>query len=631
MLKRDRPDGVERIRRRRALLSILLLPLAGCAGPWNVWSRGSIAADKTTATGTSTAPDIYEAEVIAGTVTEPIFRSASFRGAKDAVTQKSLLANSSPAVSESGAVGLDNTHASLKIAEVSPLSGHSESELRGGIIDVAAATEGLRAAALSTPVGLAAPVDWAAPSQLSGPAESDAAEPLADLVSGDLTDQSLPSPVIDTDAAMEESSQVIDLGAALGMAGGNAWVVQLARQRTVEAHADLLRARALWLPTLQFGVGWNKHDGRIQATPGQVIEASRASFFAGGGATLGAPIAGGSGGPFRLFADLALADAFFEPKIASRMLSARQAGVSVAKNQALRDAALAYVDLVEAAGQVADTQAAITSAGELLDLTRAFAQAGAGAQADVDRAATEQARLSQQSLDAGRRLRVNSATLARRLRLDARLPLLPADQVVVPLELTADTDLDALIAVATASRPEVIEQSYKIASLCMEVKKAQVDPWLPSVTMATSAGGFSGGKGSDLDNQGGRSDIDLQAIWELDSLGVGVSANRSRAASRLSQQRIELADLRDEITAQVVRAYENVMNYRAQIESAESAMQFAEASYQKNLSRVRADEGLPIELLQAITARAQGMRDRTAAVSNYNRAQLELLYSTGQL
>ncbi len=78
-------------------------------------------------------------------------------------------------------------------------------------------------------------------------------------------------------------------------------------------------------------------------------------------------------------------------------------------------------------------------------------------------------------------------------------------------------------------------------------------------------------------------------------------------------------------------AYEDVVNYRLQIDAATEAMSLADASYDRNLQRVRADEGLPIELLQAINARNAGLRDRTAAVANYNRAQLRLLYATGQL
>ena len=446
------------------------------------------------------------------------------------------------------------------------------------------------------------------------------------------------SPIIETADGTEvigliDTAQGIDLASALGMAGGNAWTVQLARQKTVEAHANLQQAEALWLPTLQFGVGWNNHSGRIQATDGNVIEASRDSLFVGGGATLGtAPVAGGSGGPLRLIADLALVDAYFDPKIATRQWSASRAGVSVAKNDALLNAGLAYVDLVQAAGQIADTEAAMTAVLQLLNLTETFVAAGAGAQADVDRAATAKARLEQKLLNAQRLFRTRSAILARRLRLDPRFELYPADQVIVPLELLADSsDREVLIQAAFSQRPEVSELGYEIAGLCLEVKKQQVAPWIPLVAVTSSGGSFGGGSGSEIKNQAGRADVDVQALWQLDSLGMGVVAKRKRAASRLSQSRTELSELRDKITAEVVSQQENVMNYRMQIDSADKSLAMAESSYDRNLLRVRADEGLPIELLQAIQARASCLEDRTTAVAGYNRSQLYLLYATGQI
>ncbi len=443
---------------------------------------------------------------------------------------------------------------------------------------------------------------------------------------------------IDTDdgtagIGMTDTAQRIDLASALGMAGGNAWTIQLARQKTVEAHAKLQQAEALWLPTLQFGVGWNNHSGRIQATDGNVIEASRDSLFVGGGATLGtAPVAGGSGGPLRLIADLALVDAYFDPKIATRQWSASRASVSVAKNDALLDAGLAYVDLVQAAGQIADTEAAVAAVKQLLSLTETFAAAGAGAQADVDRAATAKARMEQKLRNAQRLFRSRSVVLARRLRLDPRFELHPADQVVVPLELLSDSsDQEVLIQTALSQRPEVSELGYEIAGLRLEVKKQQVAPWIPLVAVAGSGGSFGGGNGSEINNQAGRADVDVQAVWQIDSLGMGVVAKRKRANSRLSQGQTELSDLRDEITAEVISQQENVLNYRMQIEAADESLVMAESSYDRNLLRIRADEGLPIELLQAIQARASCLEDRTAAVAGYNRSQLYLLYATGQI
>ena len=283
--------------------------------------------------------------------------------------------------------------------------------------------------------------------QLAAHRTQSADEPLA---LGDDLIEALPTPMDISESEISNSEismpssdpQVIDLASSLGMAGANAWTIQLARQRTLEAHADLTAAKALWLPSLQMGIGWNNHGGRIQATDGQVIEAARSSLFFGGGATFGsAPVAGGSGGPLRLSADLALADAFFGQKIAGRNLAARRYGVSVAQNQAVVRAGLAYIDLLEAAAMQADAQAAIDAASELLQLTQTFQQAGAGAQADVDRAATEQARLQQQLQDAERRRRTASASLARNLRLDPRTFLSPADPTMMPLELSADVEI----------------------------------------------------------------------------------------------------------------------------------------------------------------------------------------------
>ncbi|MCH2401109.1 MAG: hypothetical protein MK364_18480, partial [Pirellulales bacterium] len=92
----------------------------------------------------------------------------------------------------------------------------------------------------------------------------------------------------------ESSEQVIDLASALAMGGANHLQIALARERVVQAHSDLITAQALRLPSLQFGVGWNKHDGRLQETQGNVLEVSRNSLFVGGGLGLGnaPPIAG---------------------------------------------------------------------------------------------------------------------------------------------------------------------------------------------------------------------------------------------------------------------------------------------------------------------------------------------------
>ncbi len=380
-------------------------------------------------------------------------------------------------------------------------------------------------------------------------------------------------------------------------------------------------------------MGWNKHDGRIQATEGNVIEASRNSFFYGGGATLGsAPVAGGSGGPLRLSADLALAEAFFAPEIARRELESARWSARAAQNQAVRQAGLAYIDLQESAGEVADAETALADTQRMVQLTESFEQVGAGAAADVDRARAELGRRQQILWDADRRFRVRAAELARILRIDPATPLIPADQQLVPLDLVdAGEPVDALMETALRGRPEVHQLAHEIAARRAERDRAELDPWLPTLAATISAGSFGGGTGSDYLNAAGRSDLDLQAVWQLKGMGVGVAADRQRADSRVAQARTRLAGVQDRVQTETLQAYESVLAYRQQVAGAEEMLVAAQSSLRRNMARVQAGEGLPIELLQAIQAHADSLAIRTRAVANYNRAQIELLYAIGGL
>ena len=45
----------------------------------------------------------------------------------------------------------------------------------------------------------------------------------------------------------------------------------MASQRIQVAAAALARANVLWLPTINLGVEYSRHDGQIQETPGMVF------------------------------------------------------------------------------------------------------------------------------------------------------------------------------------------------------------------------------------------------------------------------------------------------------------------------------------------------------------------------
>lgn len=121
--------------------------------------------------------------------------------------------------------------------------------------------------------------------------------------------------------------------------------VGFANQRYAEAYARLIAARALWLPSINAGLGWNNHAGSLQASNGSVGEVSRNSLTAGLGVqTIGAgsPVVPG------LFANFHSAEAIFQPRIANRAAAARDAAVRTTINDLLLDSALAYLELLRA-------------------------------------------------------------------------------------------------------------------------------------------------------------------------------------------------------------------------------------------------------------------------------------------
>ncbi|MEX0714601.1 MAG: TolC family protein, partial [Pirellulales bacterium] len=201
-------------------------------------------------------------------------------------------------------------------------------------------------------------------------------------------------------AAFQGETFPIDLANALALAGANNLRIRLARERVVEAQANLDQARLLWIPSLRAAVGYNKHDGRLQATEGEVIEAGRSSLFVGGGAGLGThPLNGAAGGPARLFVDLALADAAFEPLVARQLVRAQAAARTTDVNDTLLAVATAYFDVVEADGLLANAESGVAAAREMSEITGSFFREGRGARSEFDRANAELAFWRQAAAD----------------------------------------------------------------------------------------------------------------------------------------------------------------------------------------------------------------------------------------
>jgi len=434
------------------------------------------------------------------------------------------------------------------------------------------------------------------------------------------------------------SSFPINLPTALRLAGAESWNVQLAEERITEAYARHEKAKVMWIPSLNAGIGYTKHDGQIQATNGQVIDVSRNSLFVGGGAiTSGAPpLTGGAGGPARLALDLSLTNAIFEPLAERQLYNAARSSHSAAFNNTLLEASLGYYDLVKAQGALAIATQNLKNAEELFSLTESFVKAGKGSRADVSRAAVEVSRRKQAIIKAELAMKVASTNLIRILQLDpeeigAQTLLVALEEQPLPVALIQESSsLPELIEQGHVSRPELSEQASRMEASRVRARAELWRPYLPNLHMGSSFGAFGGGRNGQLNQLDGRSDVDLLAVWQIENLGFGTRARRRQMNSQFRQNVLSTNRTFDIVSADVTNNWHTVHAQREQIQLAEENIQRASESYDQNIARIRGLAGLPLEGLQALSAVAGARQTYLNAIIGYNQSQLNLLRAIGR-
>jgi outer membrane protein TolC len=419
----------------------------------------------------------------------------------------------------------------------------------------------------------------------------------------------------------------IDLPTALRLADAENLQVILAREQIQQAYAELDQFDVLWLPSLRGGVHWNKHEGPLLDTVGNIVNVSRGSMYAGAGA---AAVGAGSPAIPGLFANFNLSDAIFQPLAAQQRVGARQRGAAAIRNNVLLDVSLGYLELLRAAQDVAITRDLHEKTREISRLTDAYARTGQGLQADADRMRVELGLRENDIRRSEEAQAVASARLAQLLRLPVCVRLDPVDPVTVPLCLISPAcGCNDLVARAIAVRPEIAQNRFLEGEAIERLRREQYAPLVPNVFMGTSYGGFGGGLGGNLSNFNDRFDFDVAAYWELRNLGWGEAAARDGARSRVRQAQVQRLAVIDQVAREVAEAHAQVVLRQQQIDTARRVVQAASESYDHNLVRIQHAQGLPIEVLQSMQALLQARREYLRSVIDFNIAQFTLQRAMG--
>ena len=176
---------------------------------------------------------------------------------------------------------------------------------------------------------------------------------------------------------------------------------------------------------------------------------------------------------------------------------------------------------------------------------------------------------------------------------------------------------------------ELAEARHLVSEAVHRYERERYAPLLPSVLLGVSQSSFGGGMGGTITNTDSRFDFDAIAYWELRNFGLGERAARDERWSVYEQRQLEEVRLMDRVAREINVAHAQVRNRKGQITVAESAVEAATASYERNTTRIQEGVGLPIETLQAIQALDQARREYVRTVVDYNAAQFRLHRALG--
>jgi outer membrane protein TolC len=435
-----------------------------------------------------------------------------------------------------------------------------------------------------------------------------------------------------TDGLVASTGLPITLATALHLANARALDVQLAAARVQAASAALERAQVLWLPTLNLGGDYARHDGQIQDVAGSVFTTSRSSLFLGAGPTL----------------NIALSEALLAPLAARQVAAARRADLQTATNDTTLAVSEAYFTVQQARGELIWAEANVRYAEDLVRRAEQLAP-GIAPTVEANRARYELTRRKLAVTTAQERWRVAGADLARLIRLDPAMHVEPLEPPYLKVTLVNPaTPLDDLIALGLTNRPELAARQMLVQATLALLRQERLRPLMPSVILRPAvtsptnllAGGyFGGGINSDMRNFGARGDWDVQLVWELQNLGLGNRARQRERQAEYEAALVEVFRIQDRVAADVVQAH-------AQVESAQQRLKDADAGLREAAETLRLSlEGLsqtrragdvlilvvrPSEAVQALQGLAQASTDYYAAVADYDRAQFRLYRALGQ-
>jgi outer membrane protein TolC len=442
----------------------------------------------------------------------------------------------------------------------------------------------------------------------------------------------------------------INLATALRLSDARPLIVVAAQASAWVAEARVQEAWAHWLPDLNLGFDYIRHDGNGPDTlRGTNIPGGENAFGQNSPGSFGRPqnqninffYTGGA-----LFYMQYLTDDIFGPLAARQALNSTRWNIQTAKNDALLATALAYFDVHKWRGTYAGAIDVVIKARKLVaeidelsrDLVPAF---------EVDRARNFLANMEQEAVIARQNWRRASANLTQVLRLDPRAVVEPleSDHLQITL-IEPERSLDDLMPIALTNRPELESRKAMIQAALVRIRQEKLRPILP-IPMVNGfqtpyeqiqVGAFGIGNGGNLNLWSARDDVAPGIAWQFDSLGLGNAAMVKWRRGEASQATVELFRIQDMVVADVTRSQALLQSAAARVVQAERELRGALINYKGVVEGLKQTKrfGNVLKLIFRVPDAVFSLQllkmayaDYWTTVAEYNQAQFRLFHALG--
>lgn len=539
------------------------------------------------------------------------------------------------------AAGMALAWAGLPCRAAPPLSDATS----GRFIRAAARPIPRAAASLPTmPNGVGASEDIPTPMRLGLPAQPSRSSPLEVPAPAEVVNLEIPKP------EPGDLRFPINLATALRLSDVRPLVIAAAQASAWIAEARLQKTKTLWIPTLNIGFDYTRHDGIGPDTlRGQNLPVGQNAFGQPDPASFGRPLVQNVNffyGGGALFLMQYATDIIFEPLAARQELNAARWSIQTAKNDALFVTADAYFEVHKWRGTYAGAIDVVVKGRRLVAKIKSLDPDLVPA-VEVDRARNFLADLEQQAVVARQNWRKSSAALTKVLRLDPRAVVEPLEPDHLQITLIdPGRPIDQLMAIALTNRPELASQQSLVQASLVKIRREKLRPVLPVVMMnglqtpyeQLQFGALGIGSGNKMNLWYPRDDFSPGVMWQLDSFGMGNAAMVKWMRSDASENLVQFFRAQDMVAADVTRAQARLQSAAARVVQAERELRGALVNYKG------AEEGLgqtqrfgdvlqliyrPQEVVYALQLLKVAFDEYFATVADYNIAQFELFHALG--